>query len=182
MGRSRSFDWDEARRLRMAGWTYTSIGEHLGVSLQSVRMACDDGARERQRQRMHENDYWRTGSCIDCGAPVTKYRPGSRCRSCDTKNKATTVRDDTLLCTRCDRWLPDADFPQKSTSPSRRGRHHLCRSCQTVEKREYRERTRQPCSSCGIPVDAVNRRDRTKPLECLPCAMQRVHAERRQAA
>lgn len=181
IGRPRSFDWDEARRLRTLGWTYARIGTHLGVTGHSVNMACDDAARERHHLRLHERAYWRTGSCVDCGAPVSRYRPGSRCLACNAREKTTTVRDDSLLCSRCRLWLPDSHFPNHKRNPARRDRHAYCRACQTATKREYRERHKGACETCGTPVDTDGRRDKHKPLECKPCSVRRIHAERRRA-
>ncbi len=47
--RARRFDWDEARQLRASGLSYSAIAKRLGVSSQSVRLACDDTARVRER-------------------------------------------------------------------------------------------------------------------------------------
>ena len=132
------------------GLTYKEIGVRLGVSLQSVRMACDDEARGRQYRTLSDRAYWRTGACVDCGTPVNRFRPGSRCRDCNAKNMTFTVRDDTLLCTRCGRWLPDDAFPHNKTAKERRGRHSLCRPCQTERKREWRQRNPEKTKAADL--------------------------------
>jgi hypothetical protein len=39
-GPCREFDWDEALRLRVDGWTFAAIGAKFGVSRQAVHRAC----------------------------------------------------------------------------------------------------------------------------------------------
>jgi hypothetical protein len=61
--------------------------------------------------------------------------------------------------------------------------HSYCRTCQTEVKRAWRERNKVPCShGCGTLVDAKNRRDPDKLPECRPCAIARIHADRKVAA
>jgi hypothetical protein len=43
----RKFDYEAARVLRAAGWSYPRIGKALGVSHCSVMYACDDYYRRR---------------------------------------------------------------------------------------------------------------------------------------
>lgn len=148
MPRPRAFDWDEARRLQAEGLTYTAIAKRLGVRYQSVRRACDEAVRERIAA------YQRTGVCPDCGTQTTRYAGGvsSRCPRCAGKRAATTVRPDTLQCLRCREWKPDSAFPRnRGGALVRRGRHDSCRVCGTVIRREYRERHKIPCESCGKP-------------------------------
>ena len=164
VGRPRKFDWDEARRLRGLGLTYKEIGVRLGVSLNSVRMACDDEARARYYLMRSDRAYWRTGACVDCGTPVNRFRPGSRCMDCNAKHMAFTVRDDCLLCTSCNRWLPDDNFPMEKARRQRRGRHSLCRPCGAAGKREWRQRNPDKAAASDLR-DYQRRRARTgKPV------------------
>ena len=150
VGRPRQFDWDQARRLRAEGIPVAEIAERFGVSTTSVYFATNDEQRERQYRMLSERAYWRTGACVDCGTPVSRFRPGSRCRDCNAKNMAFTVRDDCLLCTRCDRWLPDDNFPGGKASMQRRGRHSLCRPCQTETRREWRQRNPEKTKAADL--------------------------------
>lgn len=142
-GPERKFDWAEAQRRRADGETYTAIARDLGVSYKAVRFACDPVAREAAARRTKE---WQTsGVCPDCGAPATRLRGigQCRCRACAAKAQATSVRDGELLCIGCREWKPDHDFPHNRGSRlHRRGRHNLCRPCQTLAKRAYRSRVK----------------------------------------
>lgn len=141
MSRRRQFDWDEARRLRSEGLSYVEIGRRLRVSQKSIRLACDDEARRKDNE-LHAK-WQRSGACPDCGAQTTRVAGGRslRCVPCSSLRQRTSVRETTLRCARCHEWKPDEGFPRnRAQSASRRGRHRLCRSCQTVVKREWRRR------------------------------------------
>lgn len=174
MSRPRSFDWDEAQRLRAAGLTYVEIGRRLGVSANSVACACDPAFRARQRaasRRLH--DLYRepcrggcgvlvryrgqsatTGYCIDCWRDRIRFEAEMR------DNHGTETRYVSIGC-RC----------------------AACTAAATEAKRRRRERSRVLCShGCGRSVVSINRPDPDKPFECLPCANARIRAERKGAA
>jgi len=169
----RSFDWDEAKRLRKTGLTYNELGDRFGVSASAVRLACDDRARARLRAASYE--YQRGGSCIDCGASISRNasRPALRCRQCANLAQSTTVADKTLRCCTCGEWKPDNDYcyTRGGSTKVRRGRHKECRSCQTIARRNYRGRHKVPCANgCGSLVLAPNeQREGSKGL-CRSCA------------
>lgn len=139
----RSFDWDEARRLRATGKSWNELARHFNVSESAIRRVVIPGERERintrvitwvREHRPHE------GVCPDCGgtAAQAKYRPGSLCRDCRSKRQTTTARETTLQCSCCRLWLPDESFPRKATANSRRQRHSICTPCGKVMKRDWR--------------------------------------------
>jgi hypothetical protein len=172
----RKFDWDEAARLRERGMPVRVIAAKFGVSAAAVYLALDPALRARDHVRTAQ--WQRSGTCPECGSPCTR---GYRCRGCANRAQATSVRPAALHCVTCGEWKPDEAFPRDAakTNVVRRGRHRQCRPCNTEEKRRYRERNRQPCShGCGTLVDTVDRRDKTKPLECRACANRRIRAER----
>lgn len=141
------FDWDDARRRRAAGETYTALACEYGVHINTVRLACNDV--ERQKSNARVSAYQRSGICRDCGAAgvvplaLAHGTRNGRCRPCAAKVAATSVRDDTLWCTSCHEWKPDADFPGSRSEPHRRLRHNSCRPCLTELKRAYRARNRE---------------------------------------
>lgn len=154
MGAPRRFDWDEARRLRAKGWTYPALADRFEVSKMAVRLACNDGARARNRAR--NAAYQSSGVCPECGGQATRhYGPlgQRRCKSCAGKARATNVRDGTLRCKTCREWKPDDAFPfNRAGSKAHRGRHDTCRVCSTKLRQAYRERHKMPCVGCGRPV------------------------------
>lgn len=172
MPRARLFDYDEAKRLRADGLTYQAIADRFGVSNSAVALAVNDAAREIANERA--NAWQRRGVCIDCGGQCTRTAgtPAHRCKTCAALAKATSVREDELQCMKCREWKPDAGFPSnRAESGVRRGRHDQCRPCLTEAKREWRERTRVPCSyGCGRLVEGKNRRTPGKPPACFYCA------------
>ena len=136
MGRRRTFDWDEAVRLRRQGLPLKAIGDLLGVSAQSIRMATDPEARERENADRRTRLYRET--CPDCGGPRNHYN--ARCLSCSHKAKVTSVRPDTLRCMVCREWKPDTEFAGDRSRPHRRHRRTECRSCHAASKRAWRQR------------------------------------------
>lgn len=44
---------------------------------------------------------------------------------------AKTVRDNSLLCTSCNRWKPDEEFHRDKNRAHRRGRKYMCIMCRT---------------------------------------------------
>jgi hypothetical protein len=179
---TRKFDWDEAQRLHDGGLSYAAIAERFGVSHGAVYFALNEVARKLMAAR---NSKWqRDGVCVVCGASCSRNasRKITRCATCANKLRATSVRDDELLCLGCRKWKPYDSFPMGGNR-SRAGRHQQCRVCLTEQKRAWRERNRTPCvHGCGTMVEAKNRKDPNKPHECRPCAARRVWAERRLVA
>lgn len=175
-GRPRTFDYHEARRLRAEGVTYQAIADKFGVSDSAVYLAVNPDARAKMIERGGE--WQRRGICIKCGGPCTRTagQPAHRCRRCFAIDMAVSVREGELQCVKCRDWKPDTEFPRSRAEPARRGRHSQCRACTTEAKRIYREKTKVPCSGgCGTLVTTVDRRDKSKPPRCLPCAMQAVY-------
>lgn len=148
MGRPRGFDWDQAKRLRDAGFTVSEIADQLGVATMSVYRSLDPVLRERIATRQRNRRAW-IGACIDCGGPasIAKASGGSsrngRCRECANKAAAVSVRPDTLRCSGCRYWLPDDDFPHAVALKARRGRHAMCRPCQNVARQLNRLANRE---------------------------------------
>lgn len=166
MGRPRKFDWDEARRLRAEGLTYREIGERLGVSHHAVNCACDAAVRMRKRADTKRR---LEASRVPCrgGCGVLVWMQGGRsgyCLSC-LGERRRVVRHGT-----------ENEYRQGC-------RCEPCRLAASEAKRRRREQSRVPCShGCGTLVDSINRRSPDKPPECRPCALRRIHAERRAKA
>lgn len=139
----RAFDHDEARRLRENGWTFEKLAEHFGVSITSVAMLFNNRLRERMREQSLQwarREYLRP--CIrGCGRNAW-HQPGRRgiCVDCAAEERTSTVRPDSLLCTRCNKWKPDEDFFMSRGNKRRRQRHSICRPCSTEARREWRQR------------------------------------------
>lgn len=158
MGRPRSFDHAEAGRLRAAGVPVAEIAARLGVSTNSVYSATADPARrERRRQRQAERFQDAKVPCAaGCGRLVSRPMPSrprrtGLCAPCLGAAISVTVRPDTLLCSRCEKWKPDEDFPHRHDALTRRGRHPLCRPCGTIVRQEFRDKRKIPCDRCGAP-------------------------------
>lgn len=152
VSRQRSFDYDEANRLRGEGLTYQAISERLGVSNTAVQLACKPAARANANANHAE--WQRQGKCVDCGGPCTRQGglPAHRCVTCFALAIGTTAREGELECSRCKEWKADAAFPHNRTEKiARRGRHGVCRSCQAEMRRKARHSRRVPCLSCGEP-------------------------------
>lgn len=156
-GRTRKFDWDEARRLYADGVPIRQIAERMNVSWSGVQRVVVPGSMERARastSAWHEAN--RQPCVTGCGNTVTyvgaRYHKG-HCRRCASLARGTTARDTELQCMTCREWKPDDDFPRDlSQKYARRGRAVQCRVCQTVARQEYRERHKVPCVGCGAPA------------------------------
>jgi hypothetical protein len=155
----RSFDWDEARRLREADpklWTYKRLAEHFGVSESGIQVA----VRPELRERVYASAaaWQRQGTCPDCGARTSRVGGvGSlRCIPCSAAARVTTVREAELRCSSCGEWKPDEDFPRSKYHACRRHRRRTCTSCGTAARQAYRKRTSIPCTRCGKPRLAPN--------------------------
>lgn len=178
---TRKLDWTRAAELHQLGLTYEEIGRRYGVSGQAVALAIHP--ERRARYEAYSKKWQRTGICDDCGGPMnraSRSQGHSRCQRCAAARAATSVREDTLRCFMCRDWKPDDEFPKggiRSESNPRRGRHSQCRGCNTIARREYRERSRRPCAAgCGTPVT-----NEAKTGMCKSCAGKaRVERERRE--
>lgn len=150
----RKFDWGEARRLRASGIPYAKIAEQLCVSYAAVRYACD--ARAYAVSRLNQWSAQRRGTCVDCGAQISSNAsvPAARCISCASVAAGTSAREAELYCANCNEWKPDNDFPfSRAATSVRRGRHQSCRTCQTVLRRQRRDKNKVPCANgCGALV------------------------------
>lgn len=182
MSAPRRFNYDQARERYAAGESINDLAARYGVSYTAVYRVVVPRVAERMAET--HAAWQRSGECPDCGAQTTRRGKdtSSRCIPCAVKRVTTSVRDTTLRCQTCREWKPDEAFPRGNRA-ARRNRHQQCRSCLTEAKRQWRERNKVPCShGCGTLVDAKNRRTPDKPPECRPCALKRIHDERRQAA
>lgn len=187
----RKFDWNKARELRASGMTYAAIGRVLGVTDRAVRLACDDNARARQA--LITRKWQRGGVCEDCGTQISRNatNPAKRCVRCAGLAAAVNVRESELRCVTCREWKPDDMFPRsRAGAVSHRGRHDQCRACQTVARREYRNRNKVPCANgCGTLVSAPNEQQavakytgRTPTGMCKACANATRYARMMEAA
>jgi hypothetical protein len=165
-GRPRSFDYDEAKRLRSEGLSYREIGRRLGVSDTAVQRACDPAYRRRQRASGERWIEEQRHPCFGgCGVLVWHHQAARSgyCRACFGERR-NVVRHGT-----------ENEYRQGCR----------CRDCTTAAaeaKRRRRQKSRVPCShGCGTLVDAINRAKPDKPPECRSCALRRIHAERRAA-
>lgn len=130
----RKFDHDEARFLHSRGASLRDLAEKYGVSQARINQVVNPEVGRRAEERSSAYRW----ACPECGAPTQGKR--KRCRPCANKLRATSVRAEELQCFRCQQWKPDESYPSNRQEPVRRGRHGLCRVCQTEVKREYRKR------------------------------------------
>lgn len=141
MGAPRKIDYDQARRLRKAGWTYTRIGELFDCVPEAVRMALDDSAYEKQadaRRRFQQRKF--QVACPRCGTVrcVNVYQQDAAklCRSCTIADRlAERITDTEARCTSCGEWKPHDAFHTRRGRPAT-----LCRPCDTEAKRDWRRR------------------------------------------
>lgn len=152
----RAFDHDEAIALHAADpktWTLQRLAEHFGVSDSAIDRVVNPRRRKQMQEHsnrwLHEN---RREPCKGgCGRLVwttVKGRSGL-CPRCLGLSLATTVRPDSLRCSACHEWKPDAEFPRKRATIARRGRHQECRRCQTITRQRRRLARAIPCVRCG---------------------------------
>lgn len=145
----RKFDWDEARELFAAGVGRPEIAARFGVTYEAIYRITAPGALERQRAYNRE---WQTrGVCADCGGRMNRSAQSAgstRCKPCANLALATTVRPTELQRCSCREWKPDDAFPNnRSEGAARRGRHSQCRRCQTIARREHRQRNREAANA-----------------------------------
>jgi hypothetical protein len=142
----RKFDWDEAIRLRKQGLTLKEIAERCGVSVAAVNRVVNPQVARRLEKRSRE--FQRSGTCSECGRrcsrnyAIEKLRPPI-CKRCAARAKQTRFRRDAagrvkeVRCAGCKTWKPRKAFPRGSGSE---GIHTHCRKCNTINKRDWRER------------------------------------------
>lgn len=139
MSPPRTFSYERARKLRKRGWTYREIAELFGVSSTAIYRVCNRQGYERMEANARR--WLMSGHCAACGKQgIVRY--SKHCRACHVRTRITTVREKTLWCNGCERWLPDKDFPfnRSEKQEHRRFRHSRCRACNTIEKRAWRAR------------------------------------------
>lgn len=146
----RKFDHDQARKLYKEGASVYSLARRFNVTTNAVRRVLDPEIRRRMDATTRR--YAMQGVCQLCGRDDISNN-ATVCRDCMPIYYATTVREDTLLCSKCHKWKPDEDFqltPSKRLH-ARRKRRYQCRACMNKARQDYRERTKVPCVECGQP-------------------------------
>lgn len=158
----RKFDWEDARRRYEHGHTFTEIAQDFGVTWAAINRIISPGAYERYANASRA---WQlTGTCDICGASATRRAKGlpTRCRDCSAKSLATSVRDTTLWCATCKQWKPDDQFSRSnSVSKLRRGRHRQCAACNTIKKRDWRNRNQEKQRAYDRAYKAKRRKEQT---------------------
>lgn len=177
MGRLRVFDHEEALRRHAAGESVAALATEYGVTPQAIYyvIALTDPMRRDgylSYNRKWQRDRYRKPCVRGCGR-LAWHQRGSEgvCRRCRNAERATTVRATELLCTRCGEWKVDDDFPGAANNVGRRGRHSLCRVCQTKARQDYRSRHKVSCVQCGAPcLPASEKGPRASDSRlCRPC-------------
>lgn len=137
--------------------TQSQLARELGVTPKAVANAImvrdprRGPAHNARRRRMAQR---RKVPCsAGCGKLVwptynARGRKG-RCATCMGTERATSVRPTTLRCGKCKQWKPDEEFVHQHQRHARRGRHSVCRACQTAAKAAWRAKHSTPCTSCG---------------------------------
>ncbi len=139
---TRKFDHDEAKRRKEAGESVASLAREYGVTPHAVWMVVSpkskaDNLRAQAKLRAK-------GRCERCGGWKHGATAAKVCQRCAADLKITTVTETTLQCIRCKEFKPDAEFPfNRAESAIRRGRHGECRACNTIARREHRQRNRE---------------------------------------
>ncbi len=179
-GPIRTFDYDEAARLRSEGLTYSEIGERFGVTDAAIQRAVNPKRRAEMLARTAA--FQRSGICPDCGGQASRngLNLQHRCRSCASKLAATSVMPRSLRCAVCRVFKLDDDFPRHRRRQHRRGRHTVCRACQAAVRQQSRERRKVPCKNCGKPrthpSDNGEGTGRRNTGLCLDCFREGVRA------
>ena len=193
----RKFDHDEARRRRAEGKTYRELAAEFGVSETAVLRVCNPAAEAKmvistRRSLMVPCEVCGSECVRATAAMKARHSPDGRslCARCRGREKRQRLLFDdagTLIAVRCsmrecangERWQTPDHFPKGEYFSDVRpgGIHGICRSCNRAMRRKYRDRNKVPCShGCGAMVLHENG---GKAPECRPCAMKRVHEERR---
>jgi hypothetical protein len=175
----RKFDHDAARARLAAGVALADVAAELGVTVAAVERLTWTEERLQRARRTHLA--WqiraRQVPCAGgCGGLAWKRRTRDKeawCQRCAGLRQATTVREDTLLCTTCGEWKPDSEFSKCTGNRARRGRHGQCRACNREVKRKHRAARKVPCVKCGRPrshpLDRGARGDETDTGLCASC-------------
>lgn len=157
MSGPRRYDHDEAYARWLAGETFKEIAASYGVNQNAIRQLAKlrDPEQHEELKRYHRKYQRRQlyKPCVrGCGRMAWhNYGRAGVCRRCRADEAATSVRDDELRCGECREWKPDEAFPLRTRGVARRGRHSVCRSCQTAVKARSRARHKTPCKNCGEP-------------------------------
>jgi predicted transcriptional regulator len=144
----RKFDWDVAKRMHAAGGSLRSIAKALGVSPAAIDRVVNPQRFERMRESLERRQAIGSGTCVDCGAPISRNytRVVERCMECAAVDaahkKVKTARETTLQCWHCREWKPDAEFSPVSSNIGRRHRSGKCHRCDMLWKRERRASAR----------------------------------------
>jgi hypothetical protein len=188
MGRQRTFDYDEAARLRREGVPVAEIATRFGVASYTIYIATDPARRRRVRKRSRDAGLASRVPCAaGCGRLVYPAVPSSNpnrtglCLRCSRAARSESVRADTLRCSNCRRWKPDEEFPRRKRAILRRGRHAVCRACSAAVRRRTRDASKVPCvRCCGQPrlpkTPAELRRGRDTGL-CKDCYLDSVRLQ-----
>lgn len=152
----RRFDHDEMKRLRAEDperWTHTALAEHFGVSTSRIKQLLDPKLMEKANKATLEYARRKRKPCLGgCGTLVWAHGRRARtgyCNSCLDEIEAerrADVREDELLCLKCQEWKPDSEFPRgRMRNGRRRGKYRRfkdtwCRSCNTAARRNFRKR------------------------------------------
>lgn len=179
----RRFDHEQAQARHTAGESYSSIARDLGVSVDAVRRVCDPRVKVSMEAASLAWHRRRRELCRGgCGRLVwvsTRRDATGFCPGCLQRERCESARLGELRCARCHEWKPDDEFPRRRETKTRRGRHGLCRRCQTAARRDYRERHKQPCETCGAPALPPNEKGSrgTNRLRCRRCYRAAVRQE-----
>jgi hypothetical protein len=140
-GPARRFPHEEAQALHAQGMSVRKIADRFGVTETAIRRVCNPSIRARMDAAalrwMREN---KREPCLGgCGALVwtaVAQRTGY-CPAC--WQAADGVREDGLLCRKCDEWKPDDEFGRGASAPkARRGHRSWCRVCDALARRAHR--------------------------------------------
>lgn len=169
---TRQFDHEEAIARRKAGESVIKLAREYGVSETAIRRVLNPDLRKRMNELSLKSIM--SGTCVDCGKQGIS-RHGDRCVPCAQIHRTTSVREDTLRCDRCQRWLSDESFGSApGRFPHRRNRRRRCRQCDTWERKQYREKGKVPCEGCGKMVEGKGRargENPDRPYLCFHCAV-----------
>jgi len=144
----RKFDYYEAQERYRSGESGPALAKEYGVSVSRIYQVITPG--ERDRVQAYQDSIYKGGAnCIRCGAPtnLAARKLGAKlCIPCARDKRIAahankTVRDYSLWCNGCKRWLPDDAFGLYNDARSyRRGRHYDCRKCVARARRKRRHR------------------------------------------
>lgn len=157
MGAPRKFDWDEARRLRAQGMTYTAIGAQFGVTPSAVVFACDGRAlaMSKAAKAAYQQQHGNLSMYDTCACGERKAKRAKRCAKCFAATRATQIDErGNLWCSTCKRYRGPGCFPTDfGLMETRKGRGRQCTECGTKAKRAYRDARKVPCANgCGRMV------------------------------